>query len=543
MSQILRDLNKLAKKVGAPVVGQNISEQIRALNTFWEASSHGANIAERINETAHSKIDEGGSPAVLIEKSVTANNTYNAADDNADGYSKVTVNVPSSSPTLIEKSITANGVYNASLDSADGYSKVTVNVDTNPQFGTTPAAFSFKQNHVEFEAVVPSGVTSLAEAAFSNTKVTDVTIPSTVTTIGNYAFQNCKRIEEIDIPDTVTSIGSYAFAGSTSLKTVTIKNADVGQYGFQGCTALEEIPDVFKTGYPWNTTSYSSNMFNGCTSIEEVDITIGTSGTGSYVFQDCTGLKSITLRKGNVKSFIVGANYARGCTSLETVNLPNEVTEIDSSAFEGCSSLSTINMPTSLTKIGGSAFKNCKSLETVVLPNTITGTNLNSASFSGCSGLESIILPNAITKITQQLLQGCSNLKTLEIPASVCSTASGNWIDALALEGLSSLEWLKFGSSVAVNAYSTAFSNLPTTCRILVPLGSYGAYTSKANYPIKNSYLYLCYNTYESGAFLPTASSDNYNLTWYASIADAVAETNPITTGNGEEVYARCTAQ
>lgn len=541
MSQILRDLNKLAKKVGAPVVGQNISEQIRALNTFWEASSHGANIAERINETAHSKIDEGGSPSVLIEKSVTANDVYNAADDNADGYSKVTVNVPSSSPTLIEKSITANGVYNASSDSADGYSKVTVAVQ--PEFYATPKEFSFKQNHVEFEAVVPSGVTNLAEAAFSNTNVTDVTIPSTVTTIGNKAFQNCMRIEELEIPDTVTSIGSYAFAGSTSLKTVTIKNANVGQYGFQGCTALEEIPDVFKTGYPWNTTSYSSNMFSGCTSIEEVDITIGTAGTGSSVFQGCTGLKSITLRKGNVNSFVVGSSYAKGCTSLETVNLPNEVTEIASNAFEDCSSLSTINMPTSLTKIGGSAFKDCTSLKAVVLPNTITGTNLGIASFSGCSGLESIILPNAITKITQQLLEGCSSLKTLEIPASVCSTASGNWIEARALEGLSSLEWLKFGSSVAVNAYSTAFSNLPTTCRILVPLGSFGSYVTKANYPSKNSYLYLCYNTYESGAFLPTASSDSYNLTWYASIADAAAETNPITTGNGEEVYARCTAQ
>lgn len=35
--------------------------------------------------------------ATLIEKSITANGTYNATDDDADGYSKVTVNVPSGS--------------------------------------------------------------------------------------------------------------------------------------------------------------------------------------------------------------------------------------------------------------------------------------------------------------------------------------------------------------------------------------------------------------------------------------------------------------
>ena len=59
MSQILRDLNKFAASVGAPVVGQNISEQVRALSVFFGSTSHGANIAERINELRHGNI--GGS--------------------------------------------------------------------------------------------------------------------------------------------------------------------------------------------------------------------------------------------------------------------------------------------------------------------------------------------------------------------------------------------------------------------------------------------------------------------------------------------------
>ena len=66
--------------------------------------------------------------AVLTEKTITSNGTYNASSDQADGYSKVTVNVPSSSPTLITKNITSNGTYNASSDQADGYSSVTVNI-------------------------------------------------------------------------------------------------------------------------------------------------------------------------------------------------------------------------------------------------------------------------------------------------------------------------------------------------------------------------------------------------------------------------------
>ena len=64
-----------------------------------------------------------GGAVKLVTKSITANGTYNAASDNADGYSQVSVNVP-----LTTKSITANGTYNSSSDNAAGYSQVSVNV-------------------------------------------------------------------------------------------------------------------------------------------------------------------------------------------------------------------------------------------------------------------------------------------------------------------------------------------------------------------------------------------------------------------------------
>lgn len=71
------------------------------------------------------RIDDGGSGAVLIEKTITENGVYNAEDDDADGYSKVTVDAAA---TLITKTISDNGTYNAASDNADGYSAVTVNV-------------------------------------------------------------------------------------------------------------------------------------------------------------------------------------------------------------------------------------------------------------------------------------------------------------------------------------------------------------------------------------------------------------------------------
>lgn len=53
--------------------------------------------------------------------------TENGTGIDVTNYASVDVDVPSSS-TLVTKTITANGTYNASSDSADGYSSVTVNV-------------------------------------------------------------------------------------------------------------------------------------------------------------------------------------------------------------------------------------------------------------------------------------------------------------------------------------------------------------------------------------------------------------------------------
>ena len=74
----------------------------------------------------------GGTPATLIEKSISANGTYHAADDSADGYSKAVVNVQ---PDLQSKSVTIqqNGQTTVSPDQGkDGLSSVGVTVNVQP---------------------------------------------------------------------------------------------------------------------------------------------------------------------------------------------------------------------------------------------------------------------------------------------------------------------------------------------------------------------------------------------------------------------------
>ena len=50
MSSIHKELEQLAESIGAPVVGKNASEQIRAITVHLGGTSHGANISDRIEE-------------------------------------------------------------------------------------------------------------------------------------------------------------------------------------------------------------------------------------------------------------------------------------------------------------------------------------------------------------------------------------------------------------------------------------------------------------------------------------------------------------
>lgn len=66
--------------------------------------------------TAISSIPSGGS-ATLITKTITENGTYNASDDDADGYSEVTVNVVSSSEYIV----TLENLHDSSTDFQNTY--------------------------------------------------------------------------------------------------------------------------------------------------------------------------------------------------------------------------------------------------------------------------------------------------------------------------------------------------------------------------------------------------------------------------------------
>lgn len=96
--------------------------------------------------------DEANDYAVTETLRITQNGTYHPSSGKC-GFNEVVVNVSGGGGTLIEKNITQNGDYYATDDNADGYSKVSVNVPSDIPTGYTIASWMTNAEWTAFKAL------------------------------------------------------------------------------------------------------------------------------------------------------------------------------------------------------------------------------------------------------------------------------------------------------------------------------------------------------------------------------------------------------
>ena len=133
---------------------------------------------------------------------------------------------------------------------------------------------------------------------------------------------------------------------------------------------------------------------------------------------------------GSTPVTAVGFGFARN-DQIESVLMPESITEIASGAFTQCTALTRVTFSSNLTEIPQAAFNTCD-LESVVLPEGITSIGNNA--FTGNFRLTSVELPSTLTAIGNGAF-GNSQLEELEIPGSVRSI--GNYAFRVNSEKLS----------------------------------------------------------------------------------------------------------
>lgn len=152
---------------------------------------------------------QGDGKPTLAPLEVTENGTYEAPDG-VDGYSPVTVNVPTPEIVLQDKTITENGTYEAD-EGYDGLGSVAVAVEGSGG-GITFDEIALGQVSGEHYS---ENVTNLKAYILAGQSITGLTLPN-LQTIGQYALYNCAELTHISV-DKVTSVGTFAFANCKKL--------------------------------------------------------------------------------------------------------------------------------------------------------------------------------------------------------------------------------------------------------------------------------------------------------------------------------------
>ncbi len=138
----------------------------------------------------------------------------------------------------------------------------------------------------------------------------------------------------------------------------------------------------------------------------DIQIISHTYGNGKGVVRANRAIEDYGIweREGEEFGFEIIGNH------IETITLPNRLTEIGGEAFKGCTSLTSVNIPNSVTEIGGE-FEGCTSLTSANIPNSVTEIKWDA--FDGCTSLTNITIPDSVTEISGAF-SGCTSLKSFK---------------------------------------------------------------------------------------------------------------------------------
>jgi hypothetical protein len=345
---------------------------------------------------------------------------------------------------------------------------------------------------------LPNSITSIGNSAFHGcTGLTgNLTIPASVTSIGGFAFYNCNRLTgSLTIPASVVSIGGCSFAicrGFSGSLTISASVTTIGEGAFSDCSKITDI------NVDENNSKYSSAdgvLFNKDKSsliqcpagkvIDSYAIPSSVTSIASMAFDNCSGLTGTLTIPNSVVS--IGVYAFRQCYGLTgTLNIPNSVTSIASYAFLYCNGITNVIIPNSVKSFGAFAFEGCNKIASINVDDNNTnyvdvdGVLFNKDTtilirYPAGKTIDTYIIPSSVTGISNDAFSDCTGLKSISIPVSVSS------IGASAFYGCKNLKQIVEAQTIPFSVTQNSFSNITTTCTLVVPKGSIAAYQN-ANY-------------------------------------------------------------
>jgi len=198
--------------------------------------------------------------------------------------------------------------------------------------------------------------------------------------------------------------------------------------------------------------------FYYCKSLESINFPSTLVEINDYAFRECDNLRGVRLNDGLTK---IGGKSFQGCYQLEHINLPSTVTEIGDYAFYDCSGLKDVMLNGGLQRLGSLAFAHCRSLECITIPHTVT--EISDRTFFNCTNLREVVLNEGLKKIEDsEAFYHCSSLECITFPSTLTK------IGSLAFNHCSRLREVGLHEGIENIGYA-AFNNYTSLERIVFP--------------------------------------------------------------------------
>lgn len=231
-------------------------------------------------------------------------------------------------------------------------------------------------------------------------------------------YTDAERTTAIDKTKIVRLDFSENVVHTTDEKNSPVRTSSMTRLVGDGSNPLTNVTHIY---FPKKVSDVPSNMCKGWTSLTTIDFGGATK---------------------------IGDNAFEGCTFTE-FTVPEQITQINNSAFKNCTQLETVNC--SASKLGGDIFGGCTALKNANLTNA---TSLY-ATFKGCTSLESFTIPSTVTSMTSTF-DSCTSLTSIEIPSNVIEVNYNTFNNCSALtsitfnEGLTKLSGGSIFSGTAI---------------------------------------------------------------------------------------------
>ena len=213
----------------------------------------------------------------------------------------------------------------------------------------------------------------------------------------------------------VSALPAFA-AGPTTVDGIkynfdsTNKTAAVAGIDASAGTSIAIPASVTYNGADYSVTSVANNAFKDNTTLQSIKLPDTVTEIGQCAFQKCTAVVEVDfskLQKIHYSAF-------EECTHLKGNNIDlSGLTVLEYSAFRGCSDLTgDLTLSSSITSISNYTFANCTGLNgTLTVQQPISITTIGPCAFQNCSNLKGTLpwLAN-VTSIAGNAFQNCKSL-------------------------------------------------------------------------------------------------------------------------------------